>query len=448
MISQVFISFKNTDEKGEFTPDKAIAEALYKAFMNRGISCFYSNVRLLEFGEAAYKQAIEKALDEATVLVLVGTKLEYIESRWLQYEWDSFHEDILANTKSRACIVPFLKGIERASKPRALRNYQTFDIDNNSVEDVVEFVYNFLHPESKHSETASTERISLLPASSYKPDYADEANRLYTQAQNTRPADIPAIEYCLKALGKESVYVLDLGCAYGYVTEDRFGSLSNVKVLAVDISQKCIDFASQRASANIVYEKLNLEAVDMPAQLAALMQKHGIPRFDIIFGSLILLHLAAPVKVLRNLRSALSDDGYLIIRGSDDDSTLSYNDDGLIEKIISLHHATKGISDRGNGKKLYYQLYTSGYRRIRMFNYVKEISSSSFEERLGCFRERFAYRRNYLQMQLDKEPFNMNYRNDLELIDYALMQLEDKFGDPSFWYCEIDFVAVAQKATN
>ena len=67
------------------------------------------------------------------------------------------------------------------------------------------------------------------------------------------------------------------------------------------------------------------------------------------------------------------------------------------------------------------------------------------DERYEIFVERFSYRRNYLKRLCDQEPTNMVYRKNLETMDYLLTELENKFAEDSFWYCEIDFVGVAQK---
>lgn len=447
MKFEAFISFKNSDKMGNPTQDSAIAEQLYKALCERGIATFFSNVRLLEFGEAAYKEAIEKALDDAKVLIVIGSKLEYIESGWPKYEWNSFHEDILAKDKPEGSIVPYLGKIERSTRPRALRNYQTFEIGVNTIAEVVDFVYNILHAKKGEDDIAvPVVKDAFKPGSTYKADYKDEHTRLKTQAINTRNADMPAVEYVVGCLDGHKKYILDIGCAYGYVTEDRFNNIDDCVVIGVDFNSTCIDFANaNNTHDNFHYELLNLEDDTFDNQLTAIMQKYSVPYFNIVFGSLVLLHLNNPTKVLRNLRKYLNSPGYIIIRGSDDGSTLTFNDSDLIEKILNIHHNTKGISDRFNGRKIYYQLHTTGYADIKMFNYVKDVAGLSYEERLDVFKERFAYRRNYLQFNLNKDPYNIQLRNELELIDYALLQLEDKFGDMSFWYCEVDFVAVGKK---
>ena len=92
---QVFLSYKNTDAEGKMTRDAMLAEELYEELVKRGIKAFYSSQSIKRLGEAHYKIAIDKALDEALVLVAVGTSAENLNSNWVNYEWDSFYGDIL-----------------------------------------------------------------------------------------------------------------------------------------------------------------------------------------------------------------------------------------------------------------------------------------------------------------------------------------------------------------
>ena len=73
----VFISFKNTAADGSQSVDAQLASEIYKQLTERGISAFYSNVKLLELGEATYKKAIEEinALINANKAITGSTKL-------------------------------------------------------------------------------------------------------------------------------------------------------------------------------------------------------------------------------------------------------------------------------------------------------------------------------------------------------------------------------------
>lgn len=447
-VYEVFISFKNRDFDGNPSLDSQIAEQLYDEFMNHGISAFFSNVKLLELGAAAYKSSIERAMDTARVMIVVGSELSFLETEWVTYERDSFHNDILSGLKKNACIIPYLGSIEGGKIPRSLRGYETFSISTHTPQDVVRFAINFLNKtrdaldDSPKERSISTGKI----ASTYKPDGGKEFRRLRIQAKNTRPADMPAINYAVEKIGKKDIKILDVGCAYGFVTKDRFSSIEGAFTVGVDINETCLNYAKEHnSSENMVYEPLQLESEDLEDDLYRIMDKYNIESFDIIFASLVIHHLKNPNKFLKRMRRFLNKDGYIIIRGSDDGSVLSINDDGLVQKIIDLHLSTEGISDRANGRKIYSQLMSSGYKNVKMMNYVKEISGLDIDERNDIFEERFAYRRNYLKTLCDRNPYDMEKRNNLEYMDFALECLENKFSEDQFWYCEIDFVGIAQK---
>lgn len=141
---EVFISFKNSDERGDPTEDALIASELFQELSKRGINAFYSNVRLLQFGEAAYKKAIDEALDEADVFVAVASKKEYLESRWVSYERDSFHNDILSGIKKAESMASYLKpGLSTNDLPRSLRTFEAFTVEEGH-EKIVAFIVNCL----------------------------------------------------------------------------------------------------------------------------------------------------------------------------------------------------------------------------------------------------------------------------------------------------------------
>ncbi len=446
----VFISFKNSNADGSPSIDCQYAAEAYKILTEHGISAFYSNVKLLELGEATYKKAIEAALDQSTVLLCILSCKEFADSKWVEYERESFHEDILSGRNPNGVIVPYLgDSLKGNDVPRSLRNYESFSMSAHNVDQVCDFVTSIISKKSvaKPQHKATTSLTTGKTTSQYSPEYGREERRLKIQARETHNADMPAIEYCLEHLPKkDTVYILDAGCAYGYVTHDRFASLPNTFVLGVDRAENCLERARQRFSApNIVYEQLDLEAENFEDRLEDLMDKHDIPKFDIIFSSLVIHHLHNAQKFLRRLRRYLKEDGFIIIRGSDDGSIMTYNDDGLVQKIIDLHLSTDGISDRQNGRKIYHQLISSGYKHVKMMSYIKDLSGLNLDQRYDYYLERYDYRKNYLKMVADKDPYNMEKRNNYEYMQLLLEELENKFADKTFWCCEVDFVGIAQK---
>ena len=158
MAFKVFISYKNSDASGGRTQESIIAEKVYSLLLAKGIEVFYSNRSLLDFGEAAYKAAIEKALDEAQILIVMASSIENLTSAWVSYEWNSFHEDMLAGDKKDGVIIPVLDpSISRRERPMALRNYETFMLGIDPENKIVDFVENIVksHQEKEPSADGS-----------------------------------------------------------------------------------------------------------------------------------------------------------------------------------------------------------------------------------------------------------------------------------------------------
>lgn len=136
-MSDVFISFKNLDENVP-TKDSIIATQLHDYFIMSGIDTFMSNSSLVELGNSRFKEEIDKALDESTYLILVGTKQKYICSPWVKYEWDVYYQDIISGRKNGElfCVFDNFDG----DIPRSLRYQQRFSADNTGFSLLVGYI--------------------------------------------------------------------------------------------------------------------------------------------------------------------------------------------------------------------------------------------------------------------------------------------------------------------
>ena len=94
----------------------------------------------------------------------MGTSAENLESRWVRYEWSSFYNDILSGIKVDAKLFPYVKGIDIAHVPRALRQNQIFVHQENALDSLGAFVRNALglHPLTPPT-TASTRARTTPP---------------------------------------------------------------------------------------------------------------------------------------------------------------------------------------------------------------------------------------------------------------------------------------------
>lgn len=140
----IFISSKNLGADGTRTEDSIIAEQLHIYLAGKGFQVFSSNISLGKLGVAAYKEAIDSALDHSKVLVIVGTSVENINSDWVKYEWDSFFNDILSNYKPDAKVFAYIKNVRINDLPRALRYTQCIEAGPDGFDNLFRFINNAL----------------------------------------------------------------------------------------------------------------------------------------------------------------------------------------------------------------------------------------------------------------------------------------------------------------
>lgn len=86
----------------------------------------FSGQSLAVLGADRYKEMIDNALDDCSVLIVVGTSLGNIQSSWVRYEWDSFYNDILME-KKKGRMFSYIENINPHDLPRTLRNLQCFE---------------------------------------------------------------------------------------------------------------------------------------------------------------------------------------------------------------------------------------------------------------------------------------------------------------------------------
>jgi len=147
MAYDVFISFKNTNERGVPTQDAKLANEVYNFLRSKGLRVFISTVTLESLGVSNYKKAIDEALDAASIVVAVGTSTENLDSEWVRYEWDGFYNDILTGVKPGGKLFTYVAGMRPAQLPRTLRQTQTFIHSSESLEQLHGFIDRALHEE-------------------------------------------------------------------------------------------------------------------------------------------------------------------------------------------------------------------------------------------------------------------------------------------------------------
>ena len=164
---QVFISYKHTDDDGNNTIDQEWAKELEGILASKGASVFFSDHSLVEQGRSNFSSAIDEALDEVELLIVVASKIEYVNSRWVSYEWGSFLNDYLSGKRERANVITVLKGgVDKNDLPRKLRGLQSFDFDTE-MDRIVEAVFSIISPKEEKPKEKKENQYSDLKTYPY-----------------------------------------------------------------------------------------------------------------------------------------------------------------------------------------------------------------------------------------------------------------------------------------
>ena len=132
----VFICYKETDDKGERTVDSVLAYDIYEALTAKGFNVFFARVTLEDKLGMQYEPYIFAALNSAKVMLSIGTKYEYFHAVWVKNEWSRFLK-LMAKDKSKV-LIPCFKDIDAYDMPEEFKALQAQDLGKlGAVQDIV-----------------------------------------------------------------------------------------------------------------------------------------------------------------------------------------------------------------------------------------------------------------------------------------------------------------------
>jgi len=117
----IFISAKSNDY--------AEAGKVFDWLMSLGANCFFAEKTLLQAGDAAYRKAIDDALEVAHHMVVVTSSRENVRGKWVEHEWGYYQNELLAGRKSGTLITLLCRNADIATMPPGLRSreFLTFE---------------------------------------------------------------------------------------------------------------------------------------------------------------------------------------------------------------------------------------------------------------------------------------------------------------------------------
>jgi len=357
MNTDIFISYKATDG-GVPTQDAAMAETLYRALIAKGYRVFFSKESIPNGGSADFHREIDAALDEAKLLILVASRVEYANSRWVEYEWKSFNSDILSNLKSDGQLITFTDGVDTRELPRVLRYAQNFSLSGLS--SLLTFVDSVFHPKSEAHSYVLSEVAQACDQTRdftfYNSAWKGEYDILKIRSLRGYAMDIKAIEACKAHIKKEHYTVLVVGCAYGHVAQTRFGLDDEIEtVICIDNNREVLERAKELYSnyPHMKFYEVDVEREDYLCKMNEIFSELDISGVDMIFSTELLRYLNNPGAFIRNSRKLLNKSGLFLIREGDDENKMAYPDpDNLLQRVISHSKAIQGMPNYNIGREL------------------------------------------------------------------------------------------------
>lgn len=123
----IFISFKDKDDDtGMETKDSKKATSLYYALKDAGYNVFFSKITLKEKAGEEYEPLIYAALKSSKVMLLIGTKAEYMNAKWVKNEWRRFNK--MRMDGERKLLLPVYEDMDPYEIPYELQGLQAMNM--------------------------------------------------------------------------------------------------------------------------------------------------------------------------------------------------------------------------------------------------------------------------------------------------------------------------------
>ncbi len=185
----IFICYKETDDKGERTPDSVIAQDIYEALTKEGYKVFFSRITLEDKLGQEYEPYIFAALNSAKIMLIIGTKPDYFNAVWVKNEWSRFLSLMEHDTKK--ALIPCYRDMSPYDMPERFISLQSQDISKvGYMQDLIRGIKKITGSisataeRSKAAENPTTENYLKRGMLSLGSGKWDEADRFFEKALN------------------------------------------------------------------------------------------------------------------------------------------------------------------------------------------------------------------------------------------------------------------------
>lgn len=122
----IFICYKENDEKGQRTRDSVLADEIYYQLTKEGYRVFFSRITLQgKLGEA-YEPYIFAALHSAKIMIVIGTEPQNLQSVWVKNEWSRYLA--LIQKGEPKVLIPAYRDMDPYDLPKEFSHLQALNM--------------------------------------------------------------------------------------------------------------------------------------------------------------------------------------------------------------------------------------------------------------------------------------------------------------------------------
>ena len=125
----VFICYKKLNEYSDTTVDSEIANLIYDELVMYDIKTFATGITLRD-KKTDFEPYIYSALSSAKVMIVIGTKPDYLTDIWVKNEWNRYLK-LIKNGEDKI-LIPVYKDINPEDYPKQFDDFESVNIDNLS----------------------------------------------------------------------------------------------------------------------------------------------------------------------------------------------------------------------------------------------------------------------------------------------------------------------------
>ena len=156
----VFICYKESDDRGQRTLDSTLAQDIYYRLTDQGYRVFFSRITLEDKAGQQYEPYIFAALHSAKVMIVIGTRPEYMNAVWVKNEWSRYLA-LMKNDRIRL-LIPCYRDMDPYDMPEQLSVLQSYDMTRiGFIQDLIRGISKVLGADKpKEKETVIVQQAS------------------------------------------------------------------------------------------------------------------------------------------------------------------------------------------------------------------------------------------------------------------------------------------------